>query len=45
MGAGVVQGVADGRVTVLFEEAGYRTLAASLVAVGGLLERVAPGAG
>jgi ATP-dependent DNA helicase RecQ len=37
-GAGVVQGSGDDRLTVLFDEAGYRTLAAELVAEEGILE-------
>jgi len=44
-GPGVVQGVADGRVTVLFEEVGYRTLAASVVAERDVLERLPSGSG
>ena len=38
-GAGMVTDVEDDRLTVLFDDVGYRTLAADLVADGGLLER------
>ena len=38
-GGGVVHGYDDGRVTVLFDGVGYRSLALDLVAERGLLER------
>jgi ATP-dependent DNA helicase RecQ len=37
-GAGVVQRIADGAVTVVFDDEGYRTLDARLIAEEGLLE-------
>ncbi|MDX6646639.1 MAG: ATP-dependent helicase RecQ [Miltoncostaeaceae bacterium] len=39
-GPGVVQRVAEGRLTVLFEEVGYKTLAASLAFERGILDRL-----
>ena len=43
-GEGTVQQAADGKVVVVFDRVGYKTLAEEVVARGDLLEPAEPGA-